>query len=161
MTPEEALKAAMQMAADIIHEEMLATLTYLGEECLVRIRTRSKEESWIDQTGNLRSSIGYAVFDYGRKWMGSFFESVPGPDGNGMAGSETGRAYINSLAEKFSDTYALVVVAGMDYAKYVEAMENKDVLAGTEMWANAIVDKRLDDAKQRAELRIRKFIDTL
>ena len=54
--------------ARIIREEILRTLKYLGEQCNTRIRDRSAEESWIDRTGNLRSSIGYAVFEYGKQY---------------------------------------------------------------------------------------------
>lgn len=161
MTPQEYVNVAMEMAAKIITEEILQSLTRLGEECLTRIRTRSKSESWIDQTGNLRSSIGYAVFSYGKKVIGSTFESVPGPNGDGTQGSANGREYVNSLAEKFAETYALVVVAGMDYAEYVEAIDSKDVLASTEIWAKSRVDKYLKDAKDRAETRIKEFISAL
>lgn len=161
MTPAEALKVAMETAARIISEEISASLIRLGEECVARIRTRSKEESWVDQTGNLRSSIGYAVFEYGHKLMSSAFDSVPGPDGSGAEGSMKGKQFIESLARQYADTYALVVVAGMDYAEYVEAMKGKDVLASTELWARARVDRYLTDARARAENRINDFIDTL
>lgn len=36
---------------------------------------------------------------------------------------------------KFANGYALVVVAGMNYAEFVEAMENKNVLASAELFA--------------------------
>lgn len=161
MTPAEALNAAMEMAASIIREEIGVSLIRLGEECVTRIRTRSKEESWIDQTGNLRSSIGYAVFEYGQKLMSSAFVSIPGPQGSGAEGTQKGEQYINELASQFANTYSLVVVAGMDYAEYVEAIKGKDVLASTELWAKARVDRYVTDARARAEYRINKFIDSL
>ncbi len=161
MTVTQIVNTVMQKAADIISEEILQSLARLGEESVARIRTRSMSESWIDHTGNLRSSIGYAVFDYGRKVIGSSFDAVAGPAGSGTAGSQAGEKYIKTLAAKFSETYALVVVAGMDYAAYVEAIESKDVLASTEIWAKAKVDKYLTDAKERAEVRINAIINTL
>ena len=161
MTPEQFVQTVMETAVAIIEEEILQSLIRLGEECLTRIRTRSKEESWIDQTGNLRSSIGYAVYAYGMEVIGSTFQAIPGPTGNGMDGVQKGQEYIKSLASKFSETYALVVVAGMDYAEYVEAMNNKDVLAGTEIWAKKQIDRYLEDAKTRAEARVNDYINSL
>lgn len=140
--------------ARIIREEILKTLQYLGEECNRRIRDRSAEESWIDRTGNLRSSIGYAVFEYGRKQMESAFKVVM----NGKEGEAASRKYINELAQEFSKAYALVVVAGMSYAEYVEAIESKDVLASTELWARAKIEEYMKKTQERAERRINKLV---
>ena len=54
------------------------------------------------------------------------------------------------LATKSAETYALVVVAGMDYAEAVEARDNKDVLASTELWAKQEIQKYLNKALERA-----------
>lgn len=161
MTPEVAVRLVMNTVPAIINEEITQSLIRLGEECLTRIRTRSMEESWIDRTGNLRSSIGYAVYNYGVEVIESAFMALPGPEGSGQKGADTGREYVKSLASRFSDTYALVVVAGMEYAEYVEAMKNKDVLASTEIWARKKIDKYLNDAKARAEARINHLINSL
>lgn len=140
--------------ARIIREEILRTLKYLGEQCNTRIRDRSAEESWIDRTGNLRSSIGYAVFEYGKQQMESAFEVV----GEGTEGGKASKAYIAELAREFSKCYALVVVAGMSYAEYVEAIESKDVLASTELWARAKIEDYMKRTQQRAEIRINKLV---
>ena len=42
-------------------EMIIQALCRIGEECVVKAKDRSMEESWIDHTGNLRSSIGYVV----------------------------------------------------------------------------------------------------
>lgn len=160
MTPEVAIRFMLETASSIVNEEINQSLIRLGEECITRIRTRSKEESWIDQTGNLRSSIGYAVFQYGLEVMESTFAALPGHSGNGQGGATKGREYIKSLSSQFSQTYALVVVAGMDYAEYVEAMENKDVLASTEIWAKKRINQYLNDAKDRAEARINSYLNS-
>lgn len=47
----------------------------------------------------------------------------------GNEGVRKGKALIEELSKKFANGYALVVVAGMNYAEFVEAMENKNVLA--------------------------------
>ena len=120
---------------------------------MARVRDREQSESWIDRTGNLRSSIGYAVYDYGRKAIESSFAAVRG----GSEGSTAGREMVNRLASEYSNVYALVVVAAMNYADFVEAKENKDVLASTELWARSVVDKRLKNAVDKALSRINKM----
>lgn len=136
---------------EIVFSEIKNTLSFLGEQCVRRIKDRSAEESWIDQTGNLRSSIGYAIYDYGKKMMQSSFDTVL----NGSEGSAEGKRFVNELATQFANVYALVVVAGMNYAAYVEAIESKDVLASTELWAKAKVNDYVSKAKERAIRRIK------
>lgn len=140
-------------ATQIVHEEMIRTLSYLGEQAVKRVRDRSGEDSWFDRTGNLRSSVGYAVIDHGRKQIESAFEMVK----NGTSGSSEGRKYIDELVSKYSNTYALLVVAGMNYAEDVEALENKDVLASTEIWARSVIDDYISKTKPRILNRIMKL----
>lgn len=149
ITPDFSIKALddlLNAIPDILFGEVVRSFSYLGEQCVRRIRDRSAKESWIDQTGNLRSSIGYAVYEQGKVLIESAFEQV----GNGVEGGKKSRKLIEELASKYSQTYALVVVAGMEYAEYVEAMNNKDVLASTELWAKGKVNEYLEKAKERA-----------
>jgi hypothetical protein len=149
-TDLKGLELLFDRILNVFDEELRNALSYLGEQCVVRIRERSADDSWRDVTGNLRSSIGYAVIDHGRKVIESSFESVL----SGSTGSANGRKYVESLTSKYVDTLALVVVAGMSYASYVEAIESKDVLASTELWARGEVDKVLKAASQKAIKRI-------
>ena len=152
-TPKQAINAFFNTALNIMREEVDRALSYLGEQCIVRIRDRSAEDSWIDHTGNLRSSIGYAVYDYGKKYIESNFAVVR----QGGKGASEGRKMVNELASKYANVYALVVVAGMNYAEFVEAIESKDVLASTESWARTKVDEYLNKAKDKAINRINKI----
>lgn len=61
------------------------------------------------------------------------------------------------LAKEYSQVYALVVVAAMNYADFVEAKENKDVLASTELWARSVVDGKLKLAVDKAVSRINQI----
>lgn len=149
-----AFNCLMESIPKIIQEEIYRALAYLGEQCIARIRDRSGEDSWFDQTGNLRSSIGYAIYGEGRKIMESTFDVVR----SGSQGAAEGKRMIDELAAKYAETFALVVVAGMEYADAVEARDNKDVLASTELWAKAKVQEYLDKAKDRAEKRIVKLL---
>lgn len=152
-TPLSEVDRILYKSFEILKDEINNCLVKLGEECIAKIRDRSGSESWYDQTGNLRSSIGYAVYDYGIKQIESAFQIVR----NGNEGSSEGKKMISQLGREYSNAYALVVVAGMNYASYVEALENKDVLASTELWAKSIVDARLKRAKKAAIEKINKL----
>lgn len=64
---------------------------------------------------------------------------------------------IADLAKEYSQVYALVVVAAMNYADFVETKENKDVLASTELWARSVVDGKLKLAVDKAVNRINQI----
>ena len=143
----------MRRVYETLQEQIIIQLQYLGQECVSRIRGRGQSESWIDRTGNLRSSIGSAVYEDGKKKLSTAFESVFG----GQEGSEAGKRMIDALAKEYSQTYAMVVVAGMDYASYVENMNGKDVLASTRLWAESVIGERIEDALHNAEKIIKKI----
>lgn len=143
----------MRRVYETLQEQIIIQLQYLGQECVSRIRGRGQSESWIDRTGNLRSSIGSAVYENGKKKLSTAFESVFG----GQEGSEAGKRMIDALAKEYSQTYAMVVVAGMDYASYVENMNGKDVLASTRLWAESVIGERIEDALRNAEEIIKKI----
>ena len=157
VTSQKAIDELFAKAAKIIFDRVQYNLNYLGMLCIKRIRDRSGDESWYDQTGNLRSSIGYAIYSYGRKQIESTFDSVLGSS----EGSEKGRKMVKDLASKYSDTYALVVVAAMEYADYVEAIDSKDVLASTEIYAKSEVNRYLEKAIKEAEKEIQRIEMTL
>lgn len=153
VTSTQALDSLFRKATEILFERIQYNLNYLGMQCVKRIRDRSGEDSWYDQTGNLRSSIGYAIYSYGLKQIESSFDSVLG----GSEGSQKGRKMVEELASRYSDTYALVVVAAMEYADFVEAIESKDVLASTEIYAKREVGRYLEKAIREAESQIQKL----
>lgn len=151
--PIAAFAAYTAAVEKIVNVRMQTALQMLGSECVNKIRDRRQEESWFDQTGNLRSSIGMAVVNRGKIAVESAFKTIL----KGAKGSEEGRKYVESLAHLFADTYSLVVVAGMSYAEYVEAMESKDVLASTEVWASKELKKYIDAAMTGAKKDIAKL----
>lgn len=153
MKPVEQMRVYLDLIFQIVNEEIIRALSYLGEQCVSKVRDRDGQSSWLDQTGNLRSSVGYAIFEHGVEVVKSAFPVVK----NGSQGKEEGERYIKSLANLYTSTYALVVVASMSYAEYVEAHKNKDVLASTELWAMDKIDEYIEKAKQRAENRINKL----
>ena len=146
-----------EQAEQIMVEEIHTGLAYLGEECVKQIRERTIDEgSWRDQTGNLRSSIGYAVLDHGAKVIESSFETVK----KGATGSMIGKKYVSDLAAQYADVYALIVVAGMDYAEAVEA-RGRDVLSGAQLHAEQRIGKVMKVYVGRAERRINALFKNL
>lgn len=152
-TTASELNAFLSEALSIYKGYLLKALAKLGEECTVRIRNRSAKESWIDHTGNLRSSIGYAAYNTGKKFLESTFPQVL----NGIEGSSKAKTMIADLAKEYSKVYALVVIAGMEYASNVEDINGKDVLASTEIWAKSTFENRLKNAIDNALLQINKL----
>lgn len=76
---------------------------------------------------------------------------------SGVEGSSKGKKMIDSLAKDYSRVYALVVVAGMEYADEVEALESKDVLSSTRIWATSVVENRVKTAIEAATEEINKW----
>ncbi len=129
-------------------EQTYKALAYLAEKSVNRIRDRSAEASWIDRTGNLRSSIGYLITMNGKPITQGGFKPTAAPGGNGGEGQQVGAKYASQIASIYASMpLVLIIVAGMEYAVYVEARDNKDVLADTELWA------REEWKKQEPELK--------
>lgn len=133
------------MLADRVNRINLAILTQLrvlGEKCVNHAREIDKTVGFEDQTGNLRSSIGYVIYLNGKP-IGENFEKIKGGD----EGLEKGRILAKEVAGKYPRGFLLVVVAGMEYAIYVEA-NNRDVLTSAEHLAEKELPamiKKIDD----------------
>ncbi len=124
-----------------IHKAMITVLQYIGEEC---VRQARENGNYIDHTGNLRNSIGYVLLHDGNIISNNFEERVQSKvidKANGMGVLE-GRTLAEKLAKDFTKGYALIIVAGMNYAYYVETL-NKDVLDGAERYAMRVVPKMI------------------
>ena len=88
----------------------------------------------------MRSSIGYAIIHNGKILEYSDFTQVR----QGNEGVRKGKALIEELSKKFANGYALVVVAGMNYAVHVES-KGRDVLTSAEKQAEKAIAKELAD----------------
>lgn len=89
-------------------------------------------DTYTDRTNNLRSSIGFVLYKDGQKVGASFAKTGKGDEGNGAAGASRGESVAESVAAKYASGYVVVLVAGMDYAAYVEA-KGFDVITGATM----------------------------
>ena len=118
-----------------LEQAVIRTLAYCGELCLNVARSTN---SYKDQTGNLRSSIGYVVAVDGRIVSQSNFEAVK----EGGQGSKQGAAFAKQLVRRFPKGICLIVVAGMEYAVHVKN-RGYDVLDSSELTADRIVPSML------------------
>lgn len=117
-------------------EAAFNVLSYVGLESVKEARQSGK---YTDQSGNLRSSICYAIIENGLVLKKGAFERVKPTATN----AETqGNALINKLAGTYNSGLVLVVVAGMEYAAYVEA-RGYNVLNSAETLAKTLVPKMI------------------
>lgn len=150
-----AIKTNVKTFSDILEKEanrratevLRYNLAYIGEMCVNKARSlpsppesmRGKPHTpnYIDDTNNLRSSIGYIIVING---------SIMQPEGfNGMGsdGAEHGKDYALNLAEKQPNNIAvLIVVAGERYAKYVSD-RGFDVLDSANIVADKLINQLL------------------
>ena len=133
-----------------IEKKQIARLQRLGEMCLVEARTN---KGYMMQTGALLSSTGYEVFVDGVA-IHSQFDAASGAESNA---AETGIKSGQNIAEtigKGTKGIALVVVAGMNYAAYVEA-KIYNVLSSAEHLAERelprMLEKLISNIKRAAE----------
>lgn len=95
-----------------------------GEEFVKIARLEGQYDDW---TGNLRSSIGYVIVKDG-KIIGKDFKLSEKEGTDKQTGKREGEQLAMDLVRTFTKGYVMIGVAGMKYAVFVEAMENKDVL---------------------------------
>ena len=120
------IEGKLNIAFDKIKEQYIKAATQIfievGERCITEARDNG---SYTDRTGNLRNSVGYMVL---------------------LDGIEQSQSNINKLNRKQFDTIkakypkglVLIVVAGMNYAAYVEA-KGYNVLSSAELMAENIL----------------------
>ena len=131
ITPMSEIDRYTEQRLKGLEQAAIRTLAYCGELCLNVARSTN---SYKDQTGNLRSSIGYVVTVDGRIVNQSDFETVK----KGGDGSKQGAAFAKQLVRRFPKGICLIVVAGMDYAVHVKN-RGYDVLDSSELTADRIV----------------------
>ena len=133
-----------------IEKKQIVRLQRLGEMCLVEARTN---KGYMMQTGALLSSTGYEVFVDGVA-IHSQFDAASGAESNAAEmGIKSGQSIAETIG-KGTKGIALVVVAGMNYAAYVEA-KGYNVLSSAEHLAERelprMVEKLISNIKRAAE----------
>lgn len=101
---------------DRAEERIFKLLSAAGEKFVEIAR---KKGSYKDQTGNLRSSIGYIIAMDGEVVSENFEKSEAGTDRS--KGLSKGRQIAEEVSLSYAGGYVLIGVAGMNYASAVEA----------------------------------------
>ena len=135
VTPTSEINAYIEKQMQTWRKLIVRNFIYVGEQVLNAARSTN---SYKDQTGNLRSSIGYVIVKDGSVVRASSFEQVK----NGSDGTSKGRSYAESLAARYKNGIALIVVAGMNYAAYVKK-RGYDVIDSSELLAEQLVPQML------------------
>lgn len=135
LTPPAEIDRYIAGRTEAIKKALVYNLCAIGEQVLNAARLTN---SYKDQTGNLRSSIGYVVAVDGEIVQMSSFDVVK----NGGRGSKGGKTYAMKLVRDFPKGIVLIVVAGMKYASYVSA-KGYDVLDSSELLADKLVPQML------------------
>ena len=132
------VKKAYDNFVDGIKRQQINRLQMLGEMCVNHARNVPMEQGFQDQTGNLRSSIGYMVFVDGVA-VHSMFEQRK----EGAQGVKAGEALAQRVGERNLQGVCLVVTAGMNYALYVES-KGHDVITTAEHLAQRELPRMLE-----------------
>lgn len=139
-----------ELEAAEYNRKAVTFLAKIGEECVKHARENGK---YTDRTANLRNSIGYIVIQHGQTVIDSFsgaFAAKLDPQGKADAemAHQRGLAYANEVGATLgSKATFLVVVAGMEYAKYVEA-KGYNVLNATESQLEKDREKKIREFKR-------------
>jgi len=144
LTPMQSIQNYVQKEFEREEMKIIEMLFQVGEECAIHARNLPSPPvtmrgtphtpNYIDDTGNLRSSIGYVVIKDGVVVKQGNFEQAKG----GEQGASAGETFANSLVSKFPNGICLIVVAGMNYAAYVSA-KGYDVLDSSEDLAERLI----------------------
>lgn len=127
-------KWSAEVRARVINA-MLSRLQFVGESFIVNARNTN---TYQDQTGNLRSSIGYLV-SYNGSILGRNFEATGRGTTSGAEGVNKAQQLAQEIADGYPQGFVLVCVAGMDYAASVES-KGYDVITNSS--TTAVTDLR-------------------
>lgn len=126
-----------------LEQATLFLLRYLGEDLA---KYAKDNHTYTDRTGNLTNSIAYAVV---RDREIVFYDATNQPG----EGSEEALKLAMKIAASLPHQYSLIIVAGMNYAAYVEA-KGYNVILPAELKAKkdfpAAMKRLAEKAKQRA-----------
>lgn len=123
-------KMAMEAVNDV-RNQAIRILQRAGESAVNEAKSTEKQNDWHDDTANLRSSIGYIVCEDGKPISVSDFKQEKP---TATEGPSTGKEFALRLAAE-TEGLALIVVAGMNYAKYV-AGKGYNVLSSAQIVAS-------------------------
>jgi hypothetical protein len=138
LTPDGAIDGHIASLIEQKTQQIIRNLCYVGERCVNEARSYNGKV-YTDQTGNLRSSVGYVVVADGNVIQAGNFAQVKA----GAQGTSDGEAFARKLTGRFPKGICLIVVAGMKYAASVSA-KGYNVLDSSELMAEKLVPQMLE-----------------
>ena len=135
-TPIQTIGDKINASVEARLQVIVNTLCYVGEQCIIEARDGG---TYTDQTGNLRSSIGYAVVWDGKVVQRDCIDKIK----QGDKGVSDGNEYLSKCIKgRRRKGIVLIVTAGMNYAEYVEA-KGYNVLSSAELKAGPLIKSLL------------------
>lgn len=129
-----------------LEKAMVYVLNALGMELVSYARER---HTYIDRTGNLTNSMGYVILKNGRQ--------IAHGGEQGGEGEAAAMKLYNELALTSNYDYTLVIVAGMEYAAYVES-KGYNVLMPAQLKANVEFSQRLKSLTAKYDAKLREML---
>ena len=151
------IESFLDQFTDAVVDSIVQALGKLGTKCVNYARKIPDPEhggnGFKDQTGNLRSSIGFKIF-VGRNAIVENYKVKR----KGSEGMEKGRALADSVGAGNSDNQVmLVVTAGMEYAIHLESLYKRDVIASAELLAEQEWPKMKQKIDAMVKRQMKKF----
>lgn len=137
VTPMDEIDRMIEEEIRKSERDIIKKLSYIGESAISEARENG---NYMDQTGNLRSSVGYVILNNGKTVLENIQRSDRGTDRS--TGVQVAKNFIQEISEKYKNDFVLIVVAGMDYAVYVEAL-GRNVLSSSKLLAESLAKQLL------------------
>lgn len=118
---------------------IVSVLTDVGMQCVAEARNNG---NYMDQTGNLRSSIGFCIVADGKVVNSVFADQMGDGKPTNPEGIAQSRKTLAGVASNKTSGIFLIVVAGMNYAIHVEG-RGKNVLTSAELLAERVIPDTL------------------
>jgi len=126
LKPEFSMSDIERQIDDFKDEKLKKAFEVLSYVGIQAVNYAKQNHGYTDETGNLTSSIGYAIVN-----KGQIKKSI--------VTHEKGAALIDELSAQFPDEMVLIVVAGMEYAAAVESY-GYDVISGASLVAKDLME---------------------
>lgn len=138
------IAAQVQAFEKRLEQAAIFQMQYLGEEL---VKYAKAMRSYKDRTGNLTNSMGYAVA------KGTEILYFGGPQQSGP-GNDAALRMAKKMLEPYPNRISLIIVAGMNYAAYVEA-KGYNVILPAELKAKTefpqTMQKLMEKARAKAK----------
>lgn len=144
ITPTDAIMKTLENRLTLEYQIIIRRLAFIAEQAVnvarnlpsppVEMRKEPHQPNYIDDTGNLRNSIGYMI-------------AVDGEPLNLNFNSDKSRVLAQKALEGNQQGIVLILTAGMEYAAYV-SRKGYDVLDSAEIFCKQSLQKLLDRYKK-------------